>query len=38
MTNIDLPAVRTNRVWKVFEQEAEEVTAVRDVSLTIARG
>ena len=38
MTNIDLPAVRTNRVWKGFEQEAEEVTAVRDVSLTIARG
>ena len=38
MTNIDFPAVRTNRVWKVFEQEAEEVTAVRDVSLTIARG
>ena len=38
MTNIDLPAVRTNRVRKVFEQEAEEVTAVRDVSLTIARG
>ena len=38
MTNVDLPAVRTNRVWKVFEQEAEEVTAVRDVSLTIARG
>ena len=38
MTNIDLPAVRTNRVWKVFEQEAEEFTAVRDVSLTIARG
>ena len=38
MTNIDLPAVRTNRVWKVFEQEAEEVTAVRNVSLTIARG
>ena len=38
MTNIDLPAVRTNRVWKVFEQEAEEVTAVRDVSLTMARG
>ena len=38
MTNIDLPAVRTNRVWKVFEQEAEEVTAVRDVSLPLARG
>ncbi|MCS5689958.1 MAG: ABC transporter ATP-binding protein [Acidimicrobiales bacterium] len=25
-------------MWKIFEQEAEEVTAVRDVSLTIARG
>ena len=31
-------AVRTAGVWKVFEQEAEEVQAVRDVSLTIARG
>ncbi|HIC57696.1 MAG TPA: ABC transporter ATP-binding protein [Acidobacteria bacterium] len=38
MTDIDIPAVRTNRVWKIFEQEAEVVTAVRDVSLTIARG
>ena len=25
-------------MWKVFEQEAEEVTAVRDVSLVIERG
>ncbi|MCY4029439.1 MAG: ABC transporter ATP-binding protein [Acidobacteria bacterium] len=31
-------AVRTAGVWKVFEQEAEEVQAVRDVSLTIGRG
>ena len=31
-------AVRTAGVWKVFEQEAEEVQAVRDVSLTISRG
>ena len=31
-------AVRTAGVWKVFEQEAEEVQAVRDVSLTIERG
>ena len=28
----------TTGVWKVFEQEAEEVTAVRDVSLVIERG
>ena len=31
-------AVRTAGVWKIFEQEAEEVQAVRDVSLTIERG
>ena len=31
-------AVRTADVWKIFEQEAEEVQAVRDVSLTIERG
>ena len=31
-------AVRTAGVWKVFQQEAEEVQAVRDVSLTIERG
>lgn len=31
-------AVRTDAVWKVFKQEAEEVRAVRDVSLTIAAG
>ena len=33
-----LPAVRTEGVWKIFQQEAEEVQAVRDVSLTIASG
>ena len=32
------PAVRTDGVWKIFQQEAEEVQAVRDVSLTIAPG
>ncbi len=32
------PAVRTEGVWKIFQQEAEEVQAVRDVSLTIASG
>jgi len=31
-------AVRTDRVWKIFQQEAEEVRAVHDVSLTIAPG
>ncbi len=31
-------AARTDGVWKVFEQEAESVQAVRDVSLTIERG
>ena len=38
MTNLIGPAVCTNGVWKIFKQEAEEVTAVRDVSLTIERG
>ena len=37
MTSNDA-AVRTAGVWKVFHQEAEEVQAVRDVSLTVARG
>lgn len=32
------PAVRTDGVWKIFEQEAEEVQAVRDVTLTIGSG
>ena len=34
----DTAAARTDDVWKVFEQEAESVQAVRDVSLTIERG
>ncbi len=31
-------AVRTDSVWKIFEQEAEKVQAVRGVTLTIERG
>ena len=31
-------AVRTEGVWKIFRQEAEEVRAVRDVTLTLAPG
>ncbi|UCD25749.1 MAG: ABC transporter ATP-binding protein [Gemmatimonadota bacterium] len=31
-------AVRTEEIWKVFQQEAEEVQAVRGVSLTIEPG
>ena len=38
MTSSNDAAVRTTGVWKVFHQEAEEVQAVRDVSLTVARG
>lgn len=38
MTEPDTPAVRTDHVWKTFHQEAEEIHAVRDVSLTIERG
>ena len=34
----DTAAARTDGVWKVFEQEAESVQAVRGVSLTIERG
>ena len=34
----DTVAAQTDGVWKVFEQEAESVQAVRDVSLTIERG
>ena len=37
MTESTTPAVRTEGVWKIFEQEAEEVQAVRDVSLTVER-
>ncbi len=32
------PALRTEEVWKVFHQEAEEVRAVRGVTLSIERG
>ncbi len=38
MTNGGSAAVRTENLWKIFEQEAEEVKAVRDVSLTIEAG
>jgi putative ABC transport system ATP-binding protein len=38
MTEATTPAVRTAGVWKIFQQEAEEVQAVRDVSLTVERG
>ncbi len=38
MTDTDRAAVRTNGIWKIFQQEAEEIVAVRDVSLTIERG
>ena len=38
MTDTDTAAVRTEGVWKVFHQEAEEVQAVRDVDLTVGRG
>lgn len=31
-------AVRTSEVWKIFEQEAEEVKAVQGVSVTVERG
>ena len=31
-------AVRTEGVWKVFRQEAEDLRAVRDVTLTLAPG
>ena len=38
MTEHSTAAVRTEDVWKVFEQEAEEVKAVQGVSMTIERG
>jgi putative ABC transport system ATP-binding protein len=39
MTNDrDATAVRTEEAWKIFEQEAEEVKAVRGVTMTIAAG
>jgi putative ABC transport system ATP-binding protein len=31
-------AVRTDEVWKIFEQQAEEVKAVRGVTMTIEQG
>ncbi len=33
-----IDAVRTEGVWKVFHQEAEEVQAVRNVTLRVGRG
>ena len=38
MTDVTEPEVRTEDVWKIFSQEAEEVQAVRDVTVTINRG
>ena len=38
MTDSRTFAVRTEGLWKVFEQEAEKIEAVRDVNLTITRG
>ena len=38
MSKSNTPAVRTEGLWKIFQQEAEEVQAVRDVSLTVERG
>ncbi len=38
MTDVTEPAVRTEGVWKIFSQEAEEVQAVRDLTVTIDRG
>ncbi len=39
MTDIDATdAVRTEGVWKIFHQEAEEVQAVQDVTLRVGRG
>jgi putative ABC transport system ATP-binding protein len=37
-SNGNSAAVRTENLWKIFEQEAEEVQAVRDVTLTIGAG
>lgn len=38
MTEPMIPAVQTESVWKTFHQVAEEVHAVRDVSIVIERG
>ncbi len=38
MSETTLAAVRTDEVWKIFQQEAEEVRAVRGVTLSVERG
>ena len=38
MTTPDTLAVETEHLWKTYTQEAEEVHAVHDVSLTVERG
>jgi putative ABC transport system ATP-binding protein len=38
MNERNTAAVRTEDVWKIFEQEAEEVQAVRGVNLSIEPG
>ena len=38
MSQTNTAAVRTEEVWKIFEQEAEEVQAVRGVTMTIEPG
>jgi len=38
MSESDSAAVQTDDVWKIFQQEAEEVRAVRGVTLTVERG
>ncbi len=38
MNERNAAAVRTEEVWKIFEQEAEEVQAVRGITLTIESG
>ena len=38
MNQSKMAAVRTEEVWKIFEQEAEEVQAVRGVTMTIEPG
>jgi len=38
MNDRNMAAVRTDNVWKIFEQEAEEVQAVRGVTLVVEPG
>jgi putative ABC transport system ATP-binding protein len=38
MNDRNTAAVRTDEVWKIFEQEAEEVQAVRGVTLVVEAG